>query len=44
MLLFTWLTIMGIERLNLKELERFEAGVMGTLLCALGVLIVAFES
>jgi ABC-type nickel/cobalt efflux system permease component RcnA len=44
MVLFTWLTLMGIEKLNLKWLENFEAGVMGTLLCVLGVLIIIFES
>jgi ABC-type nickel/cobalt efflux system permease component RcnA len=44
MVVFTWLTLMGIEKLNLKRLEKFEAGVMGTLLCALGVLIIIFES
>ena len=44
MILFTWLTLMGIEKLNLKRLEKFEAGVMGALLCVLGVLIIIFES
>ena len=44
MILFTWLTLMGIEKLNLKRLEKFEAGVMGMLLCALGILIIVFES
>ena len=44
MVVFTWLTLMGIEKLNLKRLEKFEAGIMGTLLCALGILIIVFES
>jgi ABC-type nickel/cobalt efflux system permease component RcnA len=44
MILFTWLTLTGIEKLNLKRLEKFEAGIMGTLLCALGFLIIIFES
>jgi nickel/cobalt exporter len=43
MIVFTWLTLMGIEKLNLKRLEKIEAGVMGMLLCALGVLIIIFE-
>ena len=44
MVVFTWLTLMGIEKLNLKRLEKFEAAIMGTLLCALGILIIVFES
>jgi nickel/cobalt exporter len=44
MVVFTWLTLMGIEKLNLKQVEKFEAGVMGALLCALGILIIVFES
>ena len=44
MTVFTWLALTGIEKLNLKRLEKFEAGVMGTLLCALGILIIIFEA
>jgi len=44
MIVFTWLALTGIEKLNLKRLEKFEAGVMGALLCVLGVLIILFES
>ena len=44
MVIFTWLALTGIEKLNLKRLEKFEAGVIGTLLCTLGVLIIIFES
>lgn len=43
MIVFTWLTLTGIEKLNLKQLERIEAGVMGPLLCALGILIIILE-
>jgi nickel/cobalt transporter (NicO) family protein len=43
MIVFTWLTLMGIEKLNLKQLEKIEAGMMGTLLCVLGILIIIFE-
>jgi nickel/cobalt transporter (NicO) family protein len=43
MVVFTWLTLMGIEKLNLKRLEKIEAGVMGALLCVLGILIIILE-
>jgi nickel/cobalt transporter (NicO) family protein len=43
MMVFTWLTLIGIEKLNLKQLEKIEAGVMGALLCALGILIIILE-
>lgn len=43
MVLFTWLTLAGMEKLRFGFLEKYESGVMGTLLCLLGVLIVIFE-
>lgn len=43
MVAFTWLTLAGIEKLNLKLLEKYESGVLGGLLCLLGLLIIFFE-
>ena len=43
MIVFTWLTLMGIEKLNLKQFQKIEAGMMGTLLCVIGILIIIFE-
>ena len=43
MIVFTWLTLAGIEKLNLKFLEKYESGVLGGTLCLLGLLIIIFE-
>lgn len=43
MVLFTWLTLIGLEKLNLRWLERYESGVMGGLLGVLGLLVMIFE-
>jgi ABC-type nickel/cobalt efflux system permease component RcnA len=43
MVVFTWLTLAGIEKLKFKLLEKYESGIMGALLCALGILIIVFE-
>lgn len=43
MTLFTWLALLGLERVNVKALERWEAGLLGVLFCALGVLVVLLE-
>lgn len=43
MLAFTWLTLAGMEKLNLQFLEKYERGVLGGALCALGILIVILE-
>lgn len=40
MVLFTWLTMSGIERLRLEFLERYESGILGALLMFLGVGII----
>lgn len=37
MVVFTGVTILGARRLPLGLLERYEAGILGTALCALGV-------
>jgi hypothetical protein len=41
MLLFTWLALVGLERLRLKSFEHVEAGLLGALFSLLGVLLIA---
>ena len=43
MVAFTGLALTGIEQVKLRSFEKYEAGVMGALLCAVGVLIILFE-
>jgi hypothetical protein len=43
MVLFTWLTLTNLEKLNLRFLEKYESGIIGGLLCTLGVLIIVLE-
>ena len=44
MLLFTWLTLLGIARVRLERLERYENGLVGIVLVALGVLVWTLET
>ena len=43
MVAFTGLALTGIEQVKLRSFEKYEAGVMGILLCAVGMLIILFE-
>lgn len=43
MLVFTWLTLVGVEKMKLNAFEKFESGVLGGVLCLLGLLIILFE-
>ena len=43
MVVFTWLTLAGVEKLNFRALEKFESGILSGILCLLGVLIIVFE-
>jgi nickel/cobalt transporter (NicO) family protein len=43
MVAFTGLALTGIEQVKLRSFEKYEAGVMGALLCAVGALIILFE-
>lgn len=43
MVVFTWLTLIGLERLKMAWFERYESGVLGGLLCFLGVLVMFLE-
>jgi nickel/cobalt exporter len=44
MVFFTWLALMGWERLRLKSWERYESLILGVLLCVLGILVMFLES
>ena len=44
MVLFTSLTLAGLSRLKLGVLEKYESVLMGVLLCAVGILIIFFET
>lgn len=43
MVLFTALTLAGVQKIKLGLLEKYESGLIGALLCAVGVLIMLFE-
>ena len=43
MVIFTWLTLSNLEKLNLRFLEKYESGIIGGLLCTLGILIIVVE-
>lgn len=40
MVIFTWLTLAGLERLHLDFLERYESGILGAVILLLGVGII----
>ena len=44
MVLFTSLTLAGLSKLKLGMLEKYESVLMGILLCAVGILIMVFET
>lgn len=44
MILFTGATIAGLGKVKLGLLEKYESGIMGVLLCAVGLLIIFFET
>jgi hypothetical protein len=44
MVIFTSLTLAGLSKLKLGILEKYESVLMGVLLCAVGVLIIVFET
>jgi len=43
MILFTWLTLVGMEKLKLAFLEKYEGLILGGVLCVLGLVIILFE-
>ena len=44
MIIFTSLTLAGLSRIKLGLLEKYESVIMGVLLCAVGLLIILFET
>ena len=43
MLTFTWLTLLGLQRLRFKMLEKCEPLIVSGVFCLLGVLVIMFE-
>jgi len=43
MVTFTWLTLLGSQRLHFEVLDKYEAVIVGGIFCLLGVLIILFE-
>ena len=43
MIVFTWLTLLGLQRLRLKALEKYEPITVGMVFCLLGLIIILFE-
>ena len=43
MVLFTSLTLAGVQKIKLTLLEKYESGLIGGLLCVVGLLIMLFE-
>ncbi len=43
MVLFTWLTLAGVRKVKLRLLEKYESGLIGGLLCTVGLLIILLE-
>ncbi|HEY2615615.1 MAG TPA: hypothetical protein VGI42_07880 [Chthoniobacterales bacterium] len=43
MVVFTTITALGLGKVKLGMLEKYESAVMGALLCAVGILIMIFE-
>jgi MFS family permease len=43
MTLFTWLALLGFDRVRLKRFERYEAGMLALVFGALAVLVILIE-
>lgn len=43
MVLFTWITLLGLKKLKLDFIEKYESGVLGGVLVLLGALVMLFE-
>jgi nickel/cobalt exporter len=43
MVTFTWLTLLGLQRLRVKMLEKYEPLIVSGIFCLLGVLVIMFE-
>jgi ABC-type nickel/cobalt efflux system permease component RcnA len=43
MVVFTWLSLLGLQRLRLRWLVRYEPLAVGVVFCTLGLMIIVFE-
>lgn len=43
MIVFTWLTLAGMDQFKLPALEKYERAILGALLCLLGLLVILLE-
>lgn len=43
MLLFTWLALLGYDKLRVQRFERYEAGLLGAVFAALGAMVLLLE-
>jgi nickel/cobalt transporter (NicO) family protein len=43
MVTFTWLTLLGLQRLRFKALEKYEPMIVSGVFCLLGLVIILFE-
>lgn len=43
MMVFTWLTLVGLDRFPLRRFERYEAALLGTIFTALGLMLLLLE-
>ena len=43
MLIFTWLTLLGLEKIEVKQFERYESALLGTIFTVLGVLMIVLK-
>ena len=43
MITFTWLTLLGLQRLRFRMLEKYEPLIVSAVFCLLGVLVIIFE-
>jgi nickel/cobalt transporter (NicO) family protein len=43
MVTFTWLTLLGLQRVRFKSVEKYEPLIVGGVFCLLGILIIVIE-
>jgi hypothetical protein len=43
MTIFTWLTLRGLKRFDLKKIERYEAGLLAVVFVVLGLMMLLIE-
>jgi nickel/cobalt transporter (NicO) family protein len=43
MIVFTWLTLHGLQRLRFKAIDKYEPIIVGLVFCLLGLIIILFE-